>query len=115
MEDCIFCSIANGDPEKLVWHNDVAAAFKDLHPDAPVHLLVVPKRHIQSLDQLDDTQLAGQMLMAAREVAHAAGVQNAWRLRVNTGAKAGQVIDHLHFHVLGVRSGEGFDRLPTTA
>jgi histidine triad (HIT) family protein len=115
MEDCIFCSIANGDSDKLVWQNDVAVAFKALHPDAPVHLLVVPKKHVQSLDQLEDAQLAGQLLMAAREVAHVSGVQNAWRLRVNTGARGGQVIHHLHFHVLGARPGQEFNLLPTAA
>ena len=101
MEDCIFCSIANGDPEKLVWHNDVAAAFNDLHPAAPVHILVAPKTHIESLDQLDDSDLAGRLLLAVREAAHAVGLKGKWRLQVNNGRSVGQTIPHLHFHVLG--------------
>jgi histidine triad (HIT) family protein len=101
MNDCIFCSIANGDPSKLIWQNEVAAAFPDLHPATPVHILVVPKRHIENLDELEDAELAGQMLMAVREVAKQAGVQGAWRLKVNNGARVGQSMMHLHFHILG--------------
>ncbi len=101
MKDCLFCSITNGDPSKLVWQNADAAAFNDIHPKAPVHLLVVPKQHIASLDELDDAQLAGKLLMAVREAAHAAGLKGGWRLQVNTGRPAGQIVDHLHFHVLG--------------
>jgi histidine triad (HIT) family protein len=101
MKDCLFCAIANGDAEKLVWQNEVAAAFNDIHPKAPVHVLVVPKRHVENLDELDDAELAGQMLMAVREVAHAMGLEGRFRVVLNNGRPAGQVIDHLHFHVLG--------------
>jgi len=101
MEDCIFCSIANGDPDKLVWQNDVAAAFKDLHPKSPVHVLVVPKQHIGNLDDLDDQELAGKLVMAVREVAEKTGIKGAWRLSVNNGAKVGQSVPHLHFHLRG--------------
>jgi histidine triad (HIT) family protein len=101
MKDCLFCSIANGDPEKLVWQNDIAAAFVDIHPKAPVHVLVVPKRHVAMLDDLDDAELAGQLLLAVREVAHAQGLVGRYKVQVNNGRLAGQVIDHLHFHVMG--------------
>lgn len=101
MNDCLFCSIANGDPTKLIWHNEVAAAFADIHPEAPVHILVAPKAHIENLDYLDDPELAGKLLMAVREVAHAAGVKGAWRVKINNGRGVGQTIPHLHFHVLG--------------
>ena len=104
MEDCIFCSIANGDPSNLVWQNDVAVAFKDRYPSAPVHFLVVPKKHLTSLDELDDLGLAGKLLLGAREVANLVGVKGAWRLRVNTGEAAGQVIPHLHIHVMGAKN-----------
>ncbi|MBW3537932.1 HIT domain-containing protein [Candidatus Parcubacteria bacterium] len=103
MENCLFCSIANGDPDKLVWQNDTAAAFNDIHPKAPVHVLVVPKRHVEKLDDLDDAELAGQLLMAVRQAAEAAGVKGAYRVMVNNGAPAGQVVEHLHFHILGGR------------
>jgi histidine triad (HIT) family protein len=99
--DCLFCSIANGDSSKLVWYNDVAAAFADIHPKAPVHVLVVPKRHVENLDVLDDAELGGQMLLAVREVAASQGLKGRYRVQVNNGRPAGQVIDHLHFHVLG--------------
>ncbi len=101
MSDCLFCSIASGDKANLVWENDQAAAFKDIHPKAPVHLLVVPKQHLGSLDELEDRELAATMLLAVREVAHKAGLKGGWKLQVNTGRPAGQVVDHLHFHVLG--------------
>lgn len=100
-KDCLFCSIANGDPDKLVWSNDSIAAFKDIHPDAPVHLLVVPKVHVWNLDYLKDEQLGGQLLAAARIVAEQSGIKGNWRVRINNGAGAGQVINHLHLHVMG--------------
>lgn len=100
-DNCLFCSIANGDPKNLVWENEVAAAFKDIHPKAPVHLLVVPKQHIENLDHLDDSELAGQLLLAVREVAHLAGVKGGWKVKINNGEEAGQVVFHLHFHILG--------------
>lgn len=101
MNDCLFCGIANGDPSKLVWQNEWAAAFNDIHPKAPVHILVVPKRHVENLDDLDDQELAGRLLMAVREVAHLAGLKGRFRVAMNNGRPAGQIIDHLHLHVLG--------------
>jgi histidine triad (HIT) family protein len=108
MKDCLFCSIANGDESKLVWHNDTMAAFRDIHPDAPVHLLVVPKKHYENLDDLDDALVAGDLMMAARAVAHQEGIKGNWRVRINNGAGAGQVINHLHVHVMGTKDGQTF-------
>jgi histidine triad (HIT) family protein len=101
MNDCIFCSIANGDPDKLIWQNEVAAAFKTIQPTAPVHVLVVPKKHIDNIDELDDPELAGKLLMATRAVAEKVGVKGGWRLQVNNGSGVGQTIRHLHFHIIG--------------
>lgn len=101
MNDCIFCKIAHKELGELIWENDVAAAFHDHSPKAPVHVLVVPKLHITNLDDLEDEVLAGKLVMAVRAVATQVGVKNAWRLRVNNGAKVGQSVPHLHFHVLG--------------
>ena len=102
MRECIFCLIANSDDSaKLIWQNPIAAAFKSITPTAPVHVLLVPKRHITNLDDLDDPVLAGQLMMAAREVAEKMNVKGAWRLRANNGALAGQTVHHLHFHILG--------------
>lgn len=105
MNDCLFCEIA-ADPSKLVWENDIAAAFKDIHPKAPVHVLVVPKQHIASLDQLDDPKLAGELLLAVRSVAHKLSLHGRWRIAVNVGRGGGQVVDHLHFHLLGTTDGQ---------
>jgi len=110
MKDCLFCEIA-ADKSKLVWENDVAAAFKDIHPKAPVHVLVVPKQHIASLDDLEDVELAGRLLAAVREVAHHLGLKGRWRVQVNVGRAGGQVIDHLHVHVLGIKNGSLADPL----
>ncbi len=102
MENCIFCSIiAENDPNKIVWQNDAVAAFNSVPKSAPVHVLVVSKEHLKSLDELEDSELANQLLLAARSVAREAGVEGAWQLRANNGAKVGQTIEHLHLHVLG--------------
>jgi histidine triad (HIT) family protein len=104
--DCLFCSIANGDAEKLVWHNDDVAAFRDIHPKAKVHVLVVPKKHVTNLDDLEDPELASKLVMALREVAKQEGVKDGWRVQVNNGVRGGQAVFHLHFHLLGSSSGE---------
>ncbi len=111
MNDCLFCSIANGDAEKLVWSNDIAAAFNDINPKAPVHILVVPKQHITNLNELDDAELAGKLLMAVREVADKVGVKGAYRVHLNNGKAAGQVIPHLHWHILARSSVAELDKL----
>jgi histidine triad (HIT) family protein len=103
MSDCLFCSIANGDGSKLVWQDDAVAAFDDINPKAPVHILVVPKQHLSNLDDLSDADLAGRLLLAVRSVAHEAGLKGGYRIKVNNGKSVGQVVDHLHFHVLGGR------------
>ena len=95
MNDCLFCSIANGDKSKLVWENKVAVAFEDIHPQAAVHVLVVPKQHIKNIDALDDQVLAGQMIMAVREVIKQQGLVEANKVLVQ-----GIELDHLHFHVM---------------
>jgi len=95
MNDCIFCEIANGDESKLVWQNDVAAAFKSIAPEAKIHVLVVPKQHVKNIDALEDEQLAGQLLMAVREVIKQYSLVEANKVMVQ-----GIEIPHLHFHVM---------------
>jgi len=99
MNDCLFCNVV-ADSSRLIWENDVAAAFNDIHPKSPVHILVVPKKHIPMLDNLDDVQIGGQMLLAVRDVAERAGVKGAYKVLLNNGRPAGQIIDHLHFHIM---------------
>jgi histidine triad (HIT) family protein len=106
METCIFCDIANGSENTLIWHNDVAAAFHDIHPKAPVHILVVPKRHIRTLDDLDDANLASELIMAVQAVAKQEGISGAYRVHINVGKVVGQIVDHLHFHILGRMNAE---------
>ncbi len=100
MQDCLFCNITAGKMNNLIWENDIAVAFKDIHPKAPTHILIVPKAHVANLDELDDAELAGRLLMATREVAKQAGVAGNYRLTTNNGEGAGQIIHHLHFHLL---------------
>lgn len=103
MESCIFCKIAGGAiPTPFVYEDDAAVAFRDLQPQAPVHLLVVPRRHVASLGEASDEALLGRLLAAARAAAARAGLQQ-YRVVINTGADAGQSVFHLHLHVLGGR------------
>lgn len=101
--DCIFCRIASGEvPAETVHRDDDVVAFKDLNPRAPLHVLVIPRRHVAKLGELDDEALGGRLLQAARRVAREAGYED-YRVVVNNGAGAGQSVGHLHLHVLGGR------------
>ncbi len=105
--NCIFCKIAAGEiPSNLVYQDEHAVAFPDIHPAAPVHVLVVPRKHVQSVAHLADTdlELAGSLLLAARTVAEQAGVADAgYRVIINIGDEGGQTVPHLHLHVVGGR------------
>jgi histidine triad (HIT) family protein len=103
MEPCIFCRIAaGGTATPFIYQDDDAVAFHDIQPQAPVHILVVPRRHLASLNEAGDAMLLGRLLMAARQAAARSGLEQ-YRLVVNTGADAGQSVAHLHLHVLGGR------------
>jgi len=100
--DCIFCKIVAGEiPTRLVLEEEHAIVFEDVHPQAPVHLLAVPRAHVDSLWELDDDVLAGKLLGAAARAARAAGLERGWRLIANTRDEGGQEVGHLHLHVLG--------------
>jgi histidine triad (HIT) family protein len=107
MPDCIFCRIARHEiPAEVVREDDQCIAFRDLQPRAPVHVLVIPKRHVASVNELaaGDEALVGHLLAVARDVAQADGVaESGYRLVVNAGPDAGQSVDHLHLHLLGGR------------
>lgn len=101
MTDCIFCKIINGDfNTEFVYENDHVVVFKDINPKAPVHLLVVPKVHVESLNELEDKELSGELLQAVRTVTKQIGLKS-YRTQINTGREAGQEVFHLHLHVLG--------------
>ncbi|HVB11411.1 MAG TPA: histidine triad nucleotide-binding protein [Bacillota bacterium] len=103
--DCVFCRIVNGDiPSRRVFEDGDIVAFHDVAPQAPTHVLVIPRRHVTSLAELDDPALAGRLLHVAAEVAKSLGLQGGYRVVVNTGPDGGQTVDHLHLHVLGGRS-----------
>ncbi|HVG77305.1 MAG TPA: histidine triad nucleotide-binding protein [Patescibacteria group bacterium] len=102
MNDCLFCRIvARQSPSDIVYEDDAVVAFKDIYPKAPVHLLIVPRRHIASLvDATDEDALVlGRCVVAARRLAEDSGyAEKGFRLGVNTGPEGGQVVYHVHFH-----------------
>jgi histidine triad (HIT) family protein len=105
--DCLFCKIAGGEiPAKRLYEDDDAVVFADLHPQAPVHVLVIPRKHIPSLAHLSlgDEQLIGHLHAVAKKVAEAQGLSNGFRTVMNTGSDGGQTVDHVHLHLLGGRS-----------
>lgn len=104
---CLFCQIVERKiPAKVVYEDDDVLAFVDIRPVAPTHTLVIPKRHITSLDHAshEDIEVLGKVMVAAAKVAKEAGVENGWRFVINNGADAGQSVFHIHAHVLGGRS-----------
>ena len=105
--DCVFCRIVRGDfGTEFVVESETAVAFRDLHPQAPTHVLVVPRRHVASLRDLGttDAALAGDLILLANQVAAQAGLlDGGYRLIVNDGPDAGQTVFHVHLHVLGGR------------
>ena len=101
MSDCIFCKIINGDfGTEFVLENEYAVVFNDINPKAPVHMLVVPRLHVESLKELDDEVLLGKLMMTVKEAAKKVGL-NSYRTVINTGKEAGQEVFHLHIHILG--------------
>jgi histidine triad (HIT) family protein len=106
MSDCLFCKIVAGTiPAKLVTQDDRAVAFRDINPQAPTHILIVPRRHIPSLNELtdDDAALVGHLHVVARQLAAAEGLTAGYRTVFNTGPQAGQTVLHVHLHLLGGR------------
>jgi histidine triad (HIT) family protein len=103
--DCVFCKIVNGSiPADLVYSDDDFLAFRDIHPMAPVHDVLIPKKHIPSANSLSPANqaLAGKMLLIAKEVAEKEGIaEKGYRLTINCGRDGTQVVPHLHLHILG--------------
>ena len=106
MKDCLFCKIIAGAiPSKKAYEDEHVFAFHDIHPQAPTHVLIVPRRHIASLDETveADQALLGHALLAARHVARELGIASGYRVVNNCGTPAGQSVFHIHFHLLGGR------------
>ena len=107
MTDCLFCKMAKGEIKPdVVYEDDDVLAFRDLHPQAPTHVLVIPKRHISTINDLNDAdaELMGRLFLAAKQVAQQDGVaEDGFRTVMNCNAMAGQSVFHVHLHVLGGR------------
>jgi histidine triad (HIT) family protein len=106
MADCLFCKIRDGAiPAKEVYQDDRALAFRDINPQAPTHILIIPRKHIASLNELtdEDTALVGHLHMVAAKLARDEGLTRGYRTLFNTGPEAGQTVFHLHLHLLGGR------------
>ena len=100
MEDCIFCKIIRGDfNTEFVYENDYAVVFKDINPKADIHLLVVPRLHVESLNELDDETLLGKLMMTVKDATKKLGIKS-YKTLINTGKEAGQEVFHLHIHIL---------------
>lgn len=102
--DCLFCKIINGDiPSSKVYEDENVYAFKDINPNAPVHVLVIPKTHIDSIDCVDECNLVSvsAVISAIPKVAAICGLDKGYRVITNVGEDGGQSVKHLHFHILG--------------
>lgn len=105
--NCLFCKIVEGTiPSTAEYQDDQCYAFADIHPQAPVHVLVIPRKHIASLAEAkaEDSALLGHLLWVAAEIARAKGLSNGYRVVISTGRDGGQTVDHLHVHLLGGRA-----------
>lgn len=102
--DCLFCKIIEGSvPSEKVYEDDSILCFKDINPTCPVHVLIIPKKHIASLDELqeEDSELIAHMMLKVKEIAKTMGLDNGYRLVINTGEDGLQSVKHLHMHLIG--------------
>lgn len=102
--DCIFCSIIAGDiPSTKVYEDDLVYAFRDINPQAPTHILVIPKAHLASVNEItaENSAVVARIFEVIPQIAGAEGLTNGYRVVSNCGTDAGQTVNHLHFHILG--------------
>ena len=107
MNECTFCRIAGGEePARIVYQDEDVTAFHDRNPQAPVHVLIIPNEHIESVNEVEPSHvdLVGKLFVVARQVAEEEGAARGYRLVVNTGSQAAQSVFHLHVHLLGGRA-----------
>ena len=106
-QDCLFCKIVAGDiPADIIFDSDTAIAFRDINPQAPTHVLVIPRKHIATINDLDeaDRETVGDLYLAARDIARQEGIaEEGYRAVMNCNAGAGQTVFHIHLHILGGR------------
>ena len=104
MNDCLFCKIIAGEiPSAKVYEDDKLLAFKDINPQAPVHILIIPKAHYDSVNALDESSapIVGDIMLVAKRLAEEFHLDNGYRIITNIGENGGQTVKHLHFHLLG--------------
>lgn len=104
MENCLFCKIIAGEiPSEKVYEDDEVLAFKDINPMAPIHILIIPKEHIDGADELNESNSAvtAKIFAVASRLAKEYGLDNGFRIVTNVGSDGGQTVRHLHFHLLG--------------
>lgn len=104
MDDCLFCKIIKGQiPSEKVYEDEEILAFKDINPAARIHVLIIPKRHIDGVDRLEPehAELISKMLLTIRKIAEDLNLSNGWRVVTNVLGDGGQTVRHLHFHLLG--------------
>ena len=107
MDDCLFCKMVRGEsPARVVKQDDRAFAFQDINPQAPAHILIIPKEHIPGIDRARPEHEAalGHLLLMAQAIAHELGLDSGYRIVINNGGGAGQTVFHIHVHLLGGRS-----------
>ena len=107
MEDCLFCRIAHGEIDAHIVHDSgEVLAFRDINPAGPTHILVIPKHHVASVDDLsrDHGELLGEIFVVLRDIASSEGLDAGYRVVTNVGPDAGQSVPHLHFHLIGGRT-----------
>jgi histidine triad (HIT) family protein len=107
MNDCLFCRIIRGEiPSKKVYEDEHTYAFDDINPQAPTHVLVVPKKHVRGLKEaaVEDAELIGYCQLAAANIARQRSIEDGYRTVLNVGPRAGQSVFHLHVHLLGGRN-----------
>ena len=105
VDDCLFCRIVRKEiPATIVLSDDHVVAFRDINPQAPVHIVIVPREHVPSLNEATDAEMLGQLSLAATKLARSEGVaESGYRTVVNTNRAAGQTVFHIHLHLLGGR------------
>ena len=106
MSDCLFCKIGNKEtPSNMVYEDESLFAIRDIHPQAPVHLLIIPKKHVAKITDLtsSDDELVGRLIFLAKQLAAREKIEDGFRLVLNNGSQAGQSVFHIHLHLLGGR------------
>lgn len=106
MTDCIFCKIVKGEiPSTLIYEDETVIAFEDINPQAPVHFIIIPKEHIKSVLEINESkkELMGHIIYVASKLAKEKGLDDGFRIVNNCGEDGGQTVEHIHFHILGKR------------